>query len=36
MGDQIRHGLLQRFLSGGVGGERIGSECGEQMIPDGV
>ena len=36
MGRQIRDGLLQLFLSGGIGGERIGSERGEQLIPDGV
>ena len=36
MGRQIRRGLLQLFLSGGIGGERFGSERGEQMIPDGV
>ncbi len=36
MGHQIRNGLLQLFLTGGIGGERIGSEGGEQMIPDGV
>ena len=36
MGRQIRDGLLQLFLTGGIGGERIGSEGGEQMIPDGV
>ncbi len=36
MRHQIRNGLLQLFLSGDIGGDRIGSEDGEQVIPDGV
>ena len=36
MGHQICRGSLQLCLSGGIGGERFGSEGGEQLFPDGV